>query len=402
MKHWKRRFVFLGIGQAASMLTSSILQMSVVWYLTERTGSAVIITLSTLCGYLPRAIVGLFSGSLIDRFNRKVVLVLSDAGIALMALSLSLVALRGELPLWFIFLVLALRSVGAAFHTPSLNAITPSIVPKEQLGRCAGVLQSFESVSLILSPAIAAILYQVWNLGFIVLLDVLGAAAAIIIVLLLRIPDNRNMEVTEGLHILRDTKEGVVALRKEPGMMTVMVISTLYAFIYFPIGSMYPLITMTYFGGTVADSSVVEIIFSSGTLMGSFVLGIIGNRISKIYGITASIGIYGIGALLSGLLVPGALSYFMVFTAIMGLTIPFFYGLRTAIFQSRIPDEYLGRVLSFSYSVSMFAGPVGLLLGGGFSEAVGVNRCFMICGILAIILAICILLSPSIRRNRHL
>lgn len=402
MEHWKRRFAMLGVGQAVSMLTSSILQMAIVWYLTQKTQSAIIVTLSTLCGFLPRAIVGMFSGAFIDKFDRKKVLILSDGGIALMALSLSLVSFMGELPIWFIYLVLALRSIGSAFHSPSLNAITPTIVPKEELARCAGIMQGFESVSLILSPALAAVLYSIWDLGFIVLLDVIGAAVAIIIVIFMKIPQSAHYQKTGALHIWQDTKEGVEAIRREPGLMTVLVISTLYAFVYFPIGSMYPLITMTYFRGSITDSSMVEIIFSSGTLIGSFVLGIVGNKISKIHGITASIGIYGIGALISGLLLPTALPYFMICAAIMGFTIPFFYGLRTTIFQSRIPDEYLGRALSLSFNVCLFAGPVGLILGGSFSEIIGVNRCFMICGILAIILALWMILSPAIRKNKDL
>lgn len=402
MGHWKKRFTMLGVGQAVSMLTSSILQMAIVWYLTQKTQSAIIVTLSTLCGFLPRAVVGMFSGAFIDKFDRKKVLILSDAGIAFMALSLSVVSFMGELPIWFIYVVLALRSIGSAFHSPSLNAITPTIVPKEKLASCAGIMQGFESVSLILSPALAAVLYNVWDLGFIVLLDVVGAAIAIIIVVFMKLPQSEHCQKTGTLHIWQDTKEGVEAIKREPGLMTVLVISTLYAFVYFPIGSMYPLITMTYFRGSIADSSMVEIIFSSGTLLGSFVLGIIGSKISKIHGITASIGVYGIGALISGLLLPTSLPYFMVCAAIMGFTIPFFYGLRTTIFQSRIPDEYLGRALSLSFNVCLFAGPVGLVLGGSFSEIIGVNRCFMICGILAIGLAIWMILSPAIRKNKDL
>ncbi|MFV0361570.1 MAG: MFS transporter [Suipraeoptans sp.] len=393
MEHWKRKFAILGVGQAASMLTSSILQIAIVWYLTERTGSPVIITMSTLAGFLPRAIVGLFSGSIIDRFNRKKVLIFSDMGIALAALSLSLVAFFTEIPIWFIFIILAIRSVGAAFHSPSLNAITPSIVPKEELARCAGVLQGFESVSLILSPAIAGVLYNIWNLSFIVLLDVLGAGIAITLVFILDIPSNVIKKTKEKLNIWKDTKEGLNIIRKEKGMMMIMVISTLYAFIYFPIGSMYPLITMTYFGGSISDSSLVEIIFSSGTLVGALILGIIGKKLHKIKAIACSIGIYGIGALITGIQSPDGIRIFMACSVVMGLTIPFFHGLRTAIFQSRIADEYLGRVLSFAYSISMFSGPIGLLLGGSFSEILGVNRCFMVCGILAIILGVAMLFN---------
>lgn len=381
------------------MLTSSILQISIVWYLTRETGSAAIITLSTLSGYLPRAVLGMFTGVFIDRYDRKKIIILSDTVIALAALLMSAVARWSELPVWLILLVLCIRSIGAAFHSPSLNAIIPTIVPKQELARCAGFLQGFESVSLILSPALAAVLFNVWDLSNIVLLDVGGAAVAVMIVVFMNIPSNQQERAGESVRIWQDTKEGFSILRREKGMMAIMVISSLYAFIYFPIGSLYPLITMTYFGGSIADSSLVEIIFSGGTLVGALLLGWAGNRLHKVIAIAASIGIYGVGCTFSGMLAPDGLKIFMVFSAVMGLTIPFFYGLRTAIFQSRIPNEYLGRVLSLAYSVSMFAAPLGLLLGGGISEIAGVQNCFFVCGILAICLSAAMLIMPSVRNS---
>lgn len=400
MGNWKTKFVFLGIGQAVSMLTSSILQISIVWYLTRKTGSAAIITLATLAGYLPRALLGLFTGAFIDRFDRKKILIFSDLTIALAALALALVALFTEIPLWFIFVILCVRSMGAAFHSPALNAVVPSIVPKDQLTRCAGVTQGFESVSLILSPALAAMLFRVWDLSAIVFLDVIGALAAVSIVSILPIPHRIHRGEAGKVHILQDTKDGFAVLRKEKGLVAIMVVSTLYAFIYFPVGSLYPLITMTYFGGGVAESGIVEIVFSSGTLLGALLLGIAGNKLNRIGAITASIGIYGLGVMSTGLLPPGGLKAFIALSGMMGMTLPFFYGLRTAIFQSCVPGEYLGRVLSLLYSTSLFAAPLGLLLGGTISELMGVNNCFFVCGVLAVCLAIAMLVLPSIRSRR--
>lgn len=381
------------------MLTSSVLQIAIVWYLTQTTESAAIITMSTLAGYLPRGVLGLFTGAYIDRYDRKKIMIFSDLIIALAALIMAGVALWTDLPVWLILLVLCIRSVGAAFHSPSLGAVIPTIVPKEELARCAGFLQGFESVSLIISPALAAMLFHVWNLSSIVLLDVAGAAIAIVIVLCIDIPGHVKEIRKEKVHIWADTKSGFAILRQSKGMLAIMLVSSLYAFIYFPIGSMYPLITMTYFGGSIADSSVVEIVFSSGTLVGAVLLGWVGRRVHKVTAIAISIGVYGVGAMLSGLLGPGMLTAFTILSAIMGITIPFFYGLRTAIFQSQIPNEYLGRVLSLANSVSLFAGPLGLVAGGGFSELAGVNRCFFVCGVLAIGLAAVMLIVPSIRNS---
>lgn len=400
MGHWKGRFILLATGQAVSMLTSSILQISIVWYLTQKTLSPTVITLSTLAGYLPRAVLGLFTGAFIDRFDRKKILILSDLGIALAALILAGAAYFGALPIWLIFTMLCLRSVGAAFHSPSFNAVVPTIVPKAQLSRCAGITQGFDSVSLLLSPALAALLFRVWDLSAVILLDVAGALAAITIVAALPIPRRDAEGERPPLRVWKDTREGLAVLRSHRGLTAILVISTLYAFIYFPIGSMYPLITMSYFGGTVKDSSVVEIAFSAGTLLGALLLGAVGNKIHRVGAITASIGLYGLGLTMAGLLPPGGLRAFIALSALMGLTLPFFYGLRTAIFQSNVPDEYLGRVLSLVYSVSLFSSPLGLLLGGTFAEVMGVNNCFLVCGVLSLCLAAAMVLTPSVRTSR--
>jgi len=84
----------------------------------------------------------------------------------------------------------------------------------------------------------------------------------------------------------------------------------------------------------------------------------------------------------------------------MGLTLPFFYGLRTAILQSNVPGDYLGRVVSLTYSVSLFASPLGLLFGGSFAEFMGVNYCFLLCGVLSVCLAFAMLLTPSVRKSQ--
>lgn len=400
MKSWKFKFAFLGVGQAASMLTSSILQISIVWYLTQKTLSPTIITLATLAGYLPRAVLGLFTGAFIDRFDRKKVLISADLVIALAAIVLATAALFGDIPIWLIFTMLCIRSAGAAFHTPTFNAVVPTIVPKESLTRCAGITQGFESVSLILSPALAALLFKFWDLSAIILLDVAGAAVAITIVSILPIVRYAAEGEKVSLRIWQDTKEGFAVIRRVPGLTAVMVISTLYAFIYFPIGSMYPLMTMAYFGGGIAESGMVEIAFSSGTLLGAFLLSLLGNKIRKLGGITASIGCYGIGLIVTGLLPPSGLRPFVVLSVFMGLTLPFFYGIRTAILQSNVPGEYLGRVLSLAYSVSLFASPLGLLLGGTFSEFMGVNVCFLLGGVLSVCLAAAMFLTPSVRKSQ--
>ncbi len=388
MQSWRRTFIAIWTGQAISILTSSVLQMAIVWYITQKTGSAALLSLATLIGFLPQALLGLFIGVYIDRYNRKTVMILSDISIALAGMVLVITGIFSEIPIWLIYVVLFLRSIGAAFHTPALQAVTPCIVPKEQLTQYAGFAQGFKSLSMVISPALAALLFSIWDLNVIILLDVIGAILAIGILSFVKIPNTAKEKPSCRLRVFEEAKEGFQAIKRAPGLLQLLTISCLYAFIYFPIGTLYPLITMTWFGGGVAESGTVEIVFSVGMLVGSFLLGIIGGKIKQMKAILLSIGVYGVCVLITGLLPATGLPIFIGLSLIMGMASPFFHGVQTAIYQTRIEQKYMGRVLSLTSSIGLIAMPMGLILSGTFADVIGVNRWFAVSGGLTIILFI--------------
>jgi len=384
---WRRTFITIWIGQAVSILTSNVLQMSIVWYITQKTASAALLALSTMLGFLPQGVLGLFVGVYIDRYNRKTVMIISDLAIALAGMVLVFSAMWGEIPLWLIYVVLFIRSIGAAFHTPALQAVTPLIVPREKLTQYNGFAQGFKSLSMVISPGLAAALFSIWELDRIIMLDVIGALLAVGVLCLVKIPSRVKEGSVNKAEIIREAKEGFRVLRSEPGLVELLVISIIYAFLFSPIGTLFPFITMTWFGGGVAESGTVEILFSTGMLAGSFLLGVIGNRISNKIAIILSMTIYGVCVLTTGLLPGSALTVFIGLSFIIGLVNPFFNGVKTAVYQNRIEDEYLGRVMSLTSSVSLIAMPLSLMLAGSFADIIGVNRLFALCGILILILA---------------
>lgn len=399
LEKWKKEFLIIWSGQAVSILTSSIIQMAIIWYLTDKTKSAAILSFATFIGFLPQAILGSFAGVFIDRYDRKSIMIISDGAIALLTFSLVVVGFLGEIPIWFIMVILFGRSVGSAFHNPSLQAITPLIVPKEKLTQYAGYSQSFESISYLISPAIAALLYSLWDLHIIVLIDVIGAAFAIFMLLFVKVPNTNKSETQkENKSYFYEFKEGISVLKTEPGMWALLLISGLYAMIYFPIGTLYPLITMTHFKGTFVDSSIVEIIFSLGSLIGAFLLGLIGNKIKKIRAISKSIGIYGIGLIIAGILPSNGFKVFVILSLIMGASVPFYSGVQTSIFQMKFKSEYLGRVLSLSSSLTMFAMPLGLILSGLFVDIIGISNWFFISGIATVIISFFSMMIPSLKK----
>ena len=229
--NWKRSFYAIWAGQAVSLITSAILQMA-IFYLTEKTGSAMVLSMASLVGFLTYAVFGPAIGVLVDRHDRKKIMIGADLIIAAAGAVLAIIALYMELPVWMVMIVLFIRSIGTAFHTPALNAVTPLLVPEEQLTKCAGYSQSLQSISYIVSPAVAALLYSVWDLNAIIAIDVLGAVIASITVAIVRIPKLGNQVQSLEPNFIREMKEGMVVLRQNKGLFALLLVGTIYVCLY--------------------------------------------------------------------------------------------------------------------------------------------------------------------------
>ncbi len=397
--NWKLKFFTIWAGQAVSLITSAILQMTIIFYLTEKTESAMVLSMASLVGFLPYAVFGPAIGVLIDHYDRKTIMIGADLIIAIAGAVLTIITLYMELPVWMVMVVLFIRSIGTAFHSPALNAVTPLLVPEDQLTKCAGYSQSLQSLSYILSPAVAAFLYSVWELNAIIAIDVLGAVIASLTVAFVNIPklkvDQQNMQV----NFLKEMKAGIVVLRQSKGLFALLLLGTLYTFVYMPINALYPLFSMEYFHGTPMHISITEIAFALGMLVGGLILGRLGGYEKRVQLIIGSFFVMGASLAVSGLLPPNGFAMFVVCCAMMGISVPFYSGVQTALFQEKIKPEYLGRVFSFTGSIMSLAMPLGLILSGFLADRFGVNHWFLISGVLILGIAIA---CPMVREIKEL
>ncbi len=397
MKHtWQRSIFSIWFGQSVSLLTSSIFQMCIVWYLTAQTGSAMVLSVAVIIAYVPQAIIALFTGVVIDRFSRKKIIIFSDLFIAGCSLLLSIAALLGPLPVWLIFLVLGLRSVGSALHAPAVQALTPLIVPKESLTKYAGFFQTFQTVSHLISPGLALFLNSALPLYVIVFFDVIGALVAVVFLAPIKIEQAKS-QVHDDIHLVRDLKDGCRAIAGIPGMLAILVVSALYCIVYAPVGTLYPYVAMVYFGGGESGAAVIEIIAAVGSLLGSLALGAFGHKLRPLLGFHASILCYGLSLLLIGCLSPSGIIYFAVLAFFMGVSIPFYYGILNATFQIKIPNEYLGRAFTVMHAVQALSMPFSMMFSGQFADLMGANVLFLILGICAVALAVISYLLPSVK-----
>lgn len=399
--NWKSNFFTIWTGQAFSQFSSAVLQFAIVWYLTDKTGSAMVLTAAMMMGFLPQGVLGPFIGVLIDRYSRKRIMIVSDLLISAASFGMVVAGRMGALSTELILVVLLIRSVGAAFHTPCLQAVTPQIVPADQLTRCAGYSQALESVSQILSPAAAAVLYSSWSLSGIIFLDVVGALIAVFTLRIAEIPELHRDESRGRVQVLREAGEGFRILRTNRGMLGLVMIGSLYTLALMPTSALFPLMSMSYFNGTSTNASIVEVVFSFGLLSGSLVLSRWGGTKNKVYTIVGSFLLMSISLFISGILPPGGFGVFVLCSWLMGVSGPFYWGMYTPLLQSRFEAQYLGRVLSLAGSIRLLCGPLGLVVSGVFAEKYGVEKWFLIAGALVLIAAGLCLGVPAVRRCDH-
>ena len=398
MERWKKQFIVLWTGQSVSVLTSAVIQMSLVWYLTTNTGSATVMSIAMLMGFVPR-VIGPFAGVIIDRFNKKTVMILSDFFIAIMSLIPVIYGIFHELPVWIIMVTLFCRSFGQAFHTPSLQSVTPLIIPKDNLTQYAGFAQGFETAAHVISPAIAAILFNMLSLNIIILLDVFGALFAAFMLGFISVNEKHDDADRKRSHFMHELKEGFQIVRTEPLVIVVILVSSIYAILYSPIGTYYPLITIEHFQGNINTSAIVETVVLIGTLCGAFTLGIIGKRINKERAFSTSIAVYGAALIVIGAIPKTWFAMFICMSAIVGLSTPFYSSVRTALIQTTFAPKYLGRIFTLTISLTSLTTPVGLILAGVFAEKIGVGNWFFFTGIACVVLAIISYMITATARN---
>ena len=404
---WKRSLAIVWIGEFFSVLTSSILQMGLIWHVTLTTGSASALSFVSLAAFLPMALLGAFAGTIVDRTSIKRLMIGADLFIAAVSLTLVFGSLRGDLSV-AVAAVLFVRALGSTLHTPAFNALTPLIAPPEVLGKLAGMLQFMQSGSYIIGNAIAAVVYPAFGLTFMIALDVAGAVLASIAVATSGIktpaPERHTPEENaEASHravraFLLETANGYRELKRHHGLFAMLWIGFAFSVLFSPISALFPLIVFDHFGGTTTQSAIAEIAFSVGMIAASGWIGATGGLKNRALSCTLAIGLFGAGTLAGGLVPPSALVVFLGLTFAMGVSSPLYSAPQMALMQERVDPECMGRVFGLYGAVCSWAMPVGLVASTLFADAIGVSACFVLIGAAMVILAGITWAIPSIRK----
>ncbi|WP_426754714.1 MFS transporter [Myxococcus sp. Y35] len=380
---WKRNTaLFLG-SQALSLLGSSLVQYALLWQVTLQTRSSVMMTLYIVAGFLPTFLLSPFAGVWADRYDRRKLIALSDAMIALVTLALAVVfTLRGT-ELWLFFLAAAVRSVGTAVQQPAVGALLPQLVPEDQLMRVNGIQGTLLSVNMLGAPALAGFLMSVAPLQVLFYIDVVTAALAItLVIFFVRVEARPRAPEQEGASQLKEIRDGFRYIRGHTHLVPFFGYLGFIMVLITPAAFLTPLQTARSFGDEVWRLTALEMVFSVGMMVGGAALASWGGFQSRMRTMVVSNLIMG-----ACTVALGVVPHFGVYLAAMGLfgvAMPLYHTPATVMLQERVEPTYLGRVLSVMTMLSTALMPMAMLLFGPLAEMVSIERLLQVTGMLMV------------------
>ncbi len=367
-----RVFFWLWLGQSVSSFGSGLSAFAVGVWLFQKTGTATPLTLAVLFGNTPGILLSPLAGLIVDRYNRKIVILLSNIGQALTTLALLLVVISGNIDLWKIYLFLALANAFSTFQWPAEQATVSLLVPSEHLGRANGLQSLGEGAATLVAPIAAGLLVPTIGISGTIIIDMLTFVFGALVLSALSIPNPEKSPERPELKKYSVREEvflGWKFIKNHSGLLNMLLIGAAVNLTGFFVT--FRLVTPLVLSRT-SDTAILGWIgsaFGLGMISGGSLMSIWGGPRRKILGVFGSILVSGLfGQLLFGL---GSITFvWMVAVFIGSFVIPIWGGCANAIWQSKTPKELQGRVFALRRLISQFTAPIGLLLIGPLADAV--------------------------------
>lgn len=365
-----RTFIIIAIGQFVSLLGTGLTNFAISVWVLLRTGSVTQFGLLLLIVTLPGFFVTPIAGASADRWNRRWLMILSDAGAAAGTLAMAVMFFLGEPSIWFIAAALAVSSICGTFRFPAYLASVPLMVPKEQLGRANGVMQLGEGLGKLLSPLLAGILLVTIGIQGIILIDFATFLVGVATLLLVRIPNPpKTAEVDDKpkkAGLLKEAIEGWVFVKTSPGLLALLFFFTFISFLMSMAEVLVP--PMLLASTSPAIAGTVVSIFGCGLLAGSILLSTWKGPKRRIY------GVYSFALVLAlAFFIAGSQPSVVIMTIGLFLwtfSIPLVNGYMRVVYQTKTPLEMQGRVFATGSMFVQATAPIALVLSGPLADRV--------------------------------
>lgn len=371
-KYWKKDIILFLVSQVISLFGSSLVQYAIMWFITLKTQSGVMMTISIICGFLPTFFLSPFAGVWADRYNRKMLIIVADSLIAISTLILAILFLMGYDAIWLLFVTSAIRALGAGVQTPAIGAFIPQIVPEDKLTKVNAINGSIQSLVTLVSPMISGALLTMATIETIFFIDVVTAAIAVVILLFfLKVPVHEKAKSEQTISYFDDMKKGFVYIKNHDYVKSFFIFCALFFFIIAPVAFLTPLQVTRTFGNDVWRLTAIEITFSMGMMAGGVIMASWGGFKNKIHTMALSVFVTGIGTLALGLAPTFWLYTF--FMGLIGIVMPVFNTPSTVLLQEKVEPDFLGRVFGVLGMISSSMMPLGMLIFGPIADIIEIE-----------------------------
>jgi DHA3 family macrolide efflux protein-like MFS transporter len=364
-----KTFRIVWLGQLLSLFGSGLTTFALGVWVYERTGSMTRFALVLLSGSLPGVLLLPVAGFLADRWDRRLTMILSDAGAGLGALALALMFFSGRVEIGWIYALLIFSSSLATFQRPAYSAAVAQFVPKESLTKANGMVRTAQAVAQLFAPLLAGVLLSFLRIGTIILLDLCSFCIAVASLLMVRFPA---LSAAAGAAAAQkgswrqEMTEGWSYLAARGGLLSLMVF---FAAINFSAGFANALIQpliLSFASPQVLGTALT--LAGIGLLAGSIVMSLWGGPKRRVLGIFGSLPFAGLGLVLAGLRPSIPLITAGLFLAFF--TLPFMEGSTSAIVQSKVDPKVQGRVFAVTYVIAGCMAPLSYVLAGPLTDFV--------------------------------
>lgn len=396
-KDWKRNAILFLTSQNISLFGSMIVQYAVTWYITLETKSGVMMTIAIICGFLPNLFISPFAGVWADRYNKKILIMLSDSMIALASLILAVLFVIGQESVYLLFAAATIRSIGTGIQVPAVGAFLPQLVPEDKLTKTNAINGSVQSFVALFSPMLSGALLTVSTIESIFFIDVVTAAVAVLLLLLfLHEPEYEKKKLFDKKEInyYEDMSEGIKYIKNHNFALILFVYCAVYFILVTPLAFLTPLQVTRNFGDEVWRLTSIEITFSLGMMGGGILMAFWGGFHNKIH--TMSLSYFAVG--LFTVLV-GIVNNFWVYLFLMvatGVVMPMFNTPFTVMLQEKVDQDYMGRVFSVLGMLSSSLMPLSMLLFGPLADFIKIENLLIVTGIFMFIQSIMMFFNKTL------
>ena len=361
-----RSFLIIWLGELISLVGSGLTSFALGVWIFERTHQATPFALTVLFGNLPRVLLLPLAGALADRWNRRWLMILADTGSALVTLAAAALLWSGQLEIWHIYLIAVASSTFGAFQEPAYLASVSLLVPKQDLGRAAGLMQLSQSLELLLAPVLAGLLFVSVGLNGIIALDFLTYFFAVGALLIVKIP--QPPVAAEGpaqrASLLADIVAGWHYLRARSGLFGLVLYFALANFsLNLAAVLVGPLILAT---SAASVLGTIQMVGGLGMFVGSIVMSAWGGPRRRVLALIGGISVGAAGLMLAGL---NASAWFPgVGLFVLMASVPVASAASQAIFQSKVAPAVQGRVFAMRGLISRSMMPLAFVLAGPLAD----------------------------------